>query len=69
MGLGKTPGITGIHSLRVMASAQILRIIRVAAVRLLGFGFAPGRHILTCLLPKLTTSRGQQVLERDALAP
>jgi hypothetical protein len=52
-----------------MAGVQILRIIRVAAVRLPGFGFAPGRHILTCLLPKLTTSRGQQVLERDALAP
>jgi hypothetical protein len=69
MRVGKTLMITGLNSPWVIASAEIRRIVRVAALRLLDLGFAPGRHILADLSPKLTTGRGQQVLERDALAP
>jgi hypothetical protein len=58
MGVRKIPGITGIHSTRVTAAAEMRRIIRVSALRLRGLGFTPGRHILACLLPKLTTGRG-----------
>jgi hypothetical protein len=58
MGVRKIPGITGIHSTRVTATAEMRRIIRVSALRLRGLGFTPGRHILACLLPKLTTGRG-----------